>query len=516
MPVAVRKRSALTLIEILIALTMTLIVLGTMMTAFKYASEEMQNGRAMIELSNRTRTVEDYLRADLASITVEPRVHTGATEPNGYFEIIEGPVRDTTPGINNAADSYLGDCDDIIAFTSRSSDGVLFRGRFKTVIANTQAAVADMTLNATSIEESSLAEIVWFTTVNDNEDGPISPQAATAANFVDFDDSIRVHRRQLLIRPDLAGYDPNLPGPVGVPNLPTGQLANELSGAEVNNFIRNNDISVRVVQGAVQGATGSFDIFANDLQDLAVRANRFAHQADYFVAGRRVVQFPNNVSFTITLRNRIASDDVQNLDYGVTGQTWQPLPPLLTDVAAFDVRVYSPNASVGIDGSIAVEPGDIGYPTASLQTLGAYVDLGYGLDTATSIPLARAGEWFIGNSAVKRTAVNRPGTTSQSDGYAGFNGNVWDTWTPVYELDGINQNYLGEGFAGLALANRVADEGANGANDGGTTVIDDPLERETRPPYAHPIRALKVNLRLVEKGTKKVHQISVIQSFVPE
>ncbi len=507
MPVAVRKRTALTLVEILIALTMTLIVLGTMMTAFKYASEEMQNGRAMIELSNRTRTVEDYLRADLASITVEPRVHTGATEPNGYFEVIEGPVRDTTPGLNNAADTYLGDCDDVIAFTSRSSDGVLFRGRFKLVATNTQGGVADMTLNAPTIEESSLAEIVWFTTVNDNEVGPISPQlalpndAANPIDLVDFDDSVHVHRRQLLIRPDLAGFDP-ITGNI----LPVGQLANELSAVEVHNFIRNNDISVRVVQGDVQGATGSFDIFANDLQDLAVRGNRFAHNADFFVSGRRVINFPNNLTFPI-LRNRMASDDVQNLNYGTTGQTWQPLPPLLTDVAGFDVRVYSPNAAVAVDSNVMVEPGDIGYaavPAASLQTLGAYVDLGY----APAAPLTRAGEWFIGNSVVKSI----PGATGP--GHAGYSGNVWDTWTPVYERDGINQNLFGEGMAGITP--RRTDEGANGANNGGTSVIDDPLERETMPPYAHPLRALKVNLRLVEKGTKRVHQISVIQSFVPE
>jgi hypothetical protein len=183
------------------------------------------------------------------------------------------------------------------------------------------------------------------------------------------------------------------------------------------------------------------------------------------------------------------------------------LPPLLTDVAGFDVRVYSPNAAVAVDSNVMVEPGDIGYaavPAASLQTLGAYVDLGY----APAAPLTRAGEWFIGNSVVKSI----PGATGP--GHAGYSGNVWDTWTPVYERDGINQNLFGEGMAGITP--RRTDEGANGANNGGTSVIDDPLERETMPPYAHPLRALKVNLRLVEKGTKRVHQISVIQSFVPE
>ena len=43
------SRRGLTLIEIMIALTMTLIVLGAMMQAFQYASGQMQMGRATME-----------------------------------------------------------------------------------------------------------------------------------------------------------------------------------------------------------------------------------------------------------------------------------------------------------------------------------------------------------------------------------------------------------------------------------------------------------------------------------
>ena len=79
MPFAFRsqRRSGLTLVEILIALSMTLIVLGTMTAAFRVASEEMRQGRALIELANRARIVEDHLRTDLGGITVEARVYDG-------------------------------------------------------------------------------------------------------------------------------------------------------------------------------------------------------------------------------------------------------------------------------------------------------------------------------------------------------------------------------------------------------------------------------------------------------
>ena len=306
------RRSGLTLVEILIALTMTLIVLGTMITAFKFASEEMQQGRALIELANRSRVVEDYLRSDLSSLTVETRVYDGTDEPNGYFEYIEGPVRDST--FAASGDTFQGDCDDVLCFTARSTDGVLFRGR--------------RPASTPSIIESSLAEIVWFATVRGNDspivggvpvlDGVADQQGISN---VDFDDSIQVRRRVLLIRPDL------------------GTVATNITEAAVNNFIRNNDISVRVVANG----TNRFDLVANELDDLAIRANRFAHQP-YLNDN----SFPNNFSFSL-LQNRMASDDAGTTAYG-PNQDWQPLPPILSDVGAFDLRAFSPTARVNDDG----------------------------------------------------------------------------------------------------------------------------------------------------------------------
>ena len=88
------SRFGLTLVEIMIALTMTLIVLGAMMTAFSFASQQMQMGRGVMEMANRLRAAEELLRDDLSNLTVDPRTYTESTNPNGYFEIIEGPLRD--------------------------------------------------------------------------------------------------------------------------------------------------------------------------------------------------------------------------------------------------------------------------------------------------------------------------------------------------------------------------------------------------------------------------------------
>ena len=457
MPFAFRshRRSGLTLVEILIALSMTLIVLGVMTSAFRFASEEMQNGRALIELANRARIVEDQLRTDFGNSTVETRVYDGTDRPNGYFEYIEGSIRDDT--FANSVDNYQGDCDDILAFTARSSDGALYRGR------QNFASTLDPVI------ESSAAEIVWFCTAIDNSDNArneVSFQSDSISNDgvgVTFDDTIRVHRRVLLIRPDL------------------GMVATGLNSGEVDEFIRNNDISVRVIP--TDGVRN--DLIANSLGDLAIRSNRFAHGA---IGLDGAHNFPNNLN-PDDLVSRVVDDE--------------DFPPILSDVGAFDVRVYSPNARVGTVGGVIVEPSDPGYDATdpANSQLGAYVDLGYLGGTG------QPDEWFSGNSTppLDRGAPTPPSSLGVSRPMWPSMTNVWDTWTPEYESDGLDQDLDDED-----------DQGTNGVNDGGSNVIDDPGERETIPPYTQPIRGMKVTLRLVEKGTKQVHQISIIHSFVPE
>jgi hypothetical protein len=92
---------------------------------------------------------------------------------------------------------------------------------------------------------------------------------------------------------------------------------------------------------------------------------------------------------------------------------------------------------------------------------------------------------------------------------------VYDTWTPLYESDGLNQD--GD-MTGGSPSVAIIDEGTNGINDagGGTAAPDDDGERETRPPYPFPVRGIKATIRLVEKNTKQIHQSSVIHSYVPE
>jgi hypothetical protein len=208
----------MTLIEILITTVVALILLYSIMRIFSYVSGHVARGRAALEMSGQIRATAHRLREDLRGLTVPIRPWPRSSSAEGYFEYLEGAERDTT---NLAADTTIGDRDDVLAFTARSVEEP-YVGRF----------------NGNPIE-SQAAEIVWWA----------QP------------DSIGTHslrRRVLLIRPDLNTNNGTLP-----PAFPgTGP-------ADLQTFYNTNDVSVRL--------SGNGGLIANTLADLTKRENRFAH-----------------------------------------------------------------------------------------------------------------------------------------------------------------------------------------------------------------------------------------------
>ncbi len=431
------SRPGLTLIEIMIALTMTLIVLGAMMQAFQFASVEMSKGRAMMEASNQLRAAEDTLRRDLNGITVDLRPYTQSTIPSGYFEYIEGPRHDNTGSFDDPLTrfderplySYLGDVDDILAMTVRSESRP-FRGRF-----NGQ------------IIESSVAEVIWFTLHDDrNGDG-----------IINFDESVTLYRRVLLIRPDL-----------------------DLSAFVANDeFFAENDVSARVEGSQFR---------ANSLTDLANRANRFCHFANMFP---NILQRFNNDPLVPDLVNTRVSDP----ELAFPAYTGDDI--MLNNLCAFDVKVFSRNAAVNvIPGAKRIrEQSDVNFQISidGLSNLGGFIDLGS----------------LVGNRGTQGDFSERPALKSQLGGIAADSEQVYDTWTPQYEYDGIDQDQqIGDTYG--------IDQGTNDYDDDRQSGVDDNGERETMPPYPKPIRGLKVTLRVIEKNSKQVRQSSVVKSAVPQ
>ncbi|MFT7630864.1 MAG: hypothetical protein ACI87E_001873, partial [Mariniblastus sp.] len=367
--------------------------------------------------------------------------------------------------------SYKGDHDDIWAGTVRSQDSP-FRGR--NIPSNATITVGGNTLNSinpavaftTIVIESPIAEVVWWTALQDDSD------------FVDdfVSDSIQVYRRVLLIRPDLS--------------LPAFTTVN---GAL--SYLATNDISARIVTVPITATTFYFQVVANSMKDLAVRQNRFCH-------------VPITVGPPRNLLSRGLLWNLRSADYTGTGfgLSYNGNDILLSEVTSFDIKVYSPNALVGLTSGVTVEPHDIGFENVAIgnkSALGAYVDLGHSLGYV-------GGGWFSGFSTPQSQLTYQfrfeRYTGTPPPIYNGLVETVYDTWTPFYESDGVNQD-----------GDALTDEGTNGVDDGGLTAApDDDSERETRPPYPFPVRGIKVSIGLIEKLTKQVHQSSVIHSYVPE
>ena len=208
-------RVGITLIEMLVAIAISLMVLLAVITIFDQLNTSMNSSKATIEQAGELRNLTQRLQADLDGRTALTLPWTPAGTGDGYFEYIEGALSDLAgQSATPASNTYWGDRDDILMLTSRSK-GQPFIGRYNG-----------------GIIESELAEIIWWL-----DDG---------GNIGDVRTNV-IRRRVLLIRPDLTP-----------------------AGASVSTFLESNDVSVRL-----EGST----LVANTLADLTLRENRVAHGA---------------------------------------------------------------------------------------------------------------------------------------------------------------------------------------------------------------------------------------------
>lgn len=217
-------RAGLTLVEMLVATTLTLLLMAAAVQVFGLIGDSVNDSRATLEMNERLRAAVRRLQWDLEGLTVplpiQPPVKID--ENPGYFEYVEGPIGvpfqphevplqphevavDSTTG---APDTAVIDFDDILMFTSRSVDRP-FVGKLKDTVVS-----------------SPVAEVAWFVRGG------------------------RLYRRVLLVLP-----------------------AASFSGVTRQNFYLNNDVSAR--------GTGSA-IMANTLSDLTLRQNRYGHPTDTF------------------------------------------------------------------------------------------------------------------------------------------------------------------------------------------------------------------------------------------
>jgi prepilin-type N-terminal cleavage/methylation domain-containing protein len=506
---------AFTLIELLIAMVLTLILVTAIAQFYAVVGDSVKDGRAIIEMGGRIRTAQLQLLSDLEHCTSPAGPWVDESLANGYFEYFEGRATDFDWNGDGTHDltaatthtNMLGDGDDFLAFTIRSLDQPL-TGR-----------VYNPNTNETSITQSNLAEVIWWVGFDD-ENGN---------STWDFDEPRNIYRRQLLIRPDITGIngvDPDISQADGMRKYQTKAAAM----TRLRTLQQQHDLSLSARGVRRDNGTMVYRIDSNSISDVCRREHRFHHdQAELSVVNQ--VWLVGNFPFRQMLLPSISAKT-----QGVTDQTsfvlqgdYQGEDVMLSSVLGFDVQIYDPYARLWPEDAspptVAVGPSDAGYAAAvqaarnvgtpPLVGLGAYVDLGY----YRTLPALLQNEsntsginppHFAGLPAFP-PALPAAGRVN----YLNQLGLTFDTWPLAYERDGMFQlASWGAPVGRMDLAsNGLDDIGPSGGYDSG---VDDPLERETNAPYPNQPRGIQVKIRVYEPSTRQVRQVTVASDFVNE
>lgn len=472
----------MTLVEMLVAMASTLLLMGLIAQLFGVLGRGVNGSRNIVELGDRIRSVQYSLRHDLAGATA-----AGATPPIdpalglGYFEIIEGPETDRLTVVggepvekdiyfrigkqdygNKAAfeawrqavqsdDRLVGDIDDILIFTTRSTAD-LFKGK--------------ATTGGDSLQ-SPYAEVCWFCRPMPNMANPRL---------------YSLYRRQRLVM----AHPGTTPFINPTSDLTSGSAINAPDGGVANSAplsARNAiDVSCRVEGGR---------LVPNTLADLTKRENRFLHEAAF----PHLFDWDSN---DLPLQEPRLGEDV-----------------VLTNVLAFDVRVYDPNAIVKFVGTgpaaEALQPGEAGYQEAAATDSlmrGAFVDLNWFMPVKpgsqrratnpaaflTNLGTVAEGQFSRLGLAVRNNHATLPPHLLQRATY--------DTWSTHYEHNGRDDD-----------SNGVIDQGTNGFDDNNNQRVDEPAEAETQPPYPVRLRGLEIRIRCLEPVSGQIRQVTVRQNF---
>lgn len=573
------NRPGMTLVEMLVATTCTLILMGLVGQLFGVFGNAVSGSREVMKLDAEMRSVAWRLRQDLKGVTAPTLPPLDPADGQGYFEYIDGPMRDfglaagQPPGGSADLTRLFGDCDDVLLFTTRSSEAP-FVGKF-----------------GSGSVESDTAEVAWF--------------------LREAGGTYSLYRKQLLVVGEVGSgffsqYGNQLPWNSVYPLISVDDLNGsgqiDLGEADIGppgvnspwpDFYMQYDLSAHVtVSGNLPWNAGATYIFhPNTLGKLTARENRFLHR--YSLGGRvvsDVEEQPQLFPFLFPAGDHLLASAPPGLIYAGT-RTGEDV--VLTNVIGFDVRAFDPDARVRQDATgNALLPGDPGYLVSlreapkdalgDISAKGAYVDLRYDdrliatpnnqlavqdrpvpnvphaigghgasgftvttysvpdppfINTLLWSPFSDVGQQIV-NVANPITTFSNPNVGANPSGVHGsvvpwpspLNTTqlpasiaqypLFDTWSTHYEENDFDEN----GTFG-------ADEGVNGDDDDSDSFVDEgPVnlggavidqttaergEQETAPPYPFPLRGIEIRLRCYEPRSRQVRQVTVRHTFVP-
>jgi hypothetical protein len=511
-------RRGLSLMELLVATTISIMLMAATVTLFGVVGDKVNAGRAMIETGDRLRATRNRLSADLRGATASFLPWEQASSGSGYFEIVKGPAPNNRDA--NPISTLLGYTQDVLMLTTRSRD-VPFTGRFI----------------GTTIE-SQVAEVVWFMQPTYNAQG--QQQFIMDASGTTRIPTFTLYRRQFLVCP-VVHVTTSTP-----PDVTFAQVALSSSATPLKDIYDGCDIS-----GSPSIVSNKFErLTFNSLSDLTYRENRFAHNnsnasasAPYLVRGGGTDNNANSIGLPIP-KGKATSANYDSLTpfqptylpdgtTNLAGSQRYGEDVALTNVLSFDVKVWDPGAEIQVDSAgHPLVPSDPGYdkkiktqtqtivaspppspPHFNPPQFGAYVDLNY---TSTTYPFGTSKDtdgFLIAN------IPGRPDSYFAGAYYgSGTNSGLWaghltngfatyDSWSQGYEyynstLAPANYNKANNGF------DNDLPNGKNGVNDAG--------ERQTSPPYPVPLRGVQIKIRVYEPTSRQVREVTLTETFLPD
>ncbi|MGI6418491.1 MAG: PulJ/GspJ family protein [Thermoguttaceae bacterium] len=543
------RRPGYTLVEILTATVLMIIIMLAVTVIFASVTESIGQSRATLEMTQRLRSASALLKQDLENVTVAMTPPAHPRDNSGYFEYVEGPIGPVVVPENvawnidnNAADSTVGDIDDILMFTAKT-EGEPYVGLVTIDVNGVPTPTAT---------KSNTAEIIWFV------------RGRT------------LYRRVLLVKPDASVIG----GPGG--------------------FYATNDLSVR----KDWRLDGTPYLAANTLADLTKPECRFGHHPDpriwtawnttnRYASERRPHPFflppwngrPYTAGGTTkwvpglnlpilaecSASTWNAGEDLWNsivptaaapndwYDAWANPHPWADVDRLtgiltahkgmrigedvvLTNVIGFDVKAWDPYAPILPDasGNVFLLPGDPGYNTAlkafrnsmsgawSMPTTGAYADLNYMAEILfVSGAYPDAPAIHATGRSLPVPLFHRPGDYGSrvygtlppdlADGPSiKWCPAVYDTWSLHYEFNRRQMRFTPGGpLEEVGDEDGVLgfDQGSDGIDNDGKDGVDDVGERETQPPYAVPLQGIQVRIRTFEPGSRQVREVTLVQKF---
>lgn len=245
------RHSGFTILEVLIALTASLLLMLGLARTYKLLGDKITERQSEMDLSTRLRDIAIRMRDELRRATCEMNPPASEQAAEGYLVYHEGPFTDTTmiqgsvphPTPRNVTffpDSRYGDVDDYLAFTARAREGAPFMGFIPRGVLDAVRWINMPSQRATIVGPyasdplygsqlvpfySEVAEIAYWVSPEwqraayrqgDVDDGTLFydnvPDGAGNASFHPvyqdrnqdlLPDKLNLHRRVLLVRPDL-------------------------------------------------------------------------------------------------------------------------------------------------------------------------------------------------------------------------------------------------------------------------------------------------------------------------